>query len=123
VAQSHTPRSSCVRFVAVVTAGSRNTRLQAARYALPGLDLHQPIAPASWRLRLFCRVVCSGRACPTQHAVTRKILHYIRLFLIPSRAQAATETRRRGAAAKGAVVPNCHDYAGFWYEPLALARL
>jgi hypothetical protein len=55
VAQSHTPRSSCVRFVAVVTAGSRNTRLQAARYALPGLDFHQPIAPASWRLRLFCQ--------------------------------------------------------------------
>jgi hypothetical protein len=50
VAQSHTPHSSCVRFVAIVTAGSRNTRLQATRYALPGLDFHQPIAPASWRL-------------------------------------------------------------------------
>jgi hypothetical protein len=32
--------------VAAITAGSRNTRLQAARYALPGLDLHQLIAPA-----------------------------------------------------------------------------
>ena len=50
MAQSHTPCSSCVRFVAVVAFGSRNTRLQAARYALPGLDLHQRIAPASWRL-------------------------------------------------------------------------
>ena len=28
---------------------SRNTRYQAARYALPGLDFHQRIAPASWR--------------------------------------------------------------------------
>src|SRR5206468_7695478 len=45
----HTPRNSCVRFVAGVTAGSRNTRFQAARYALPALDFHQPIAPASWR--------------------------------------------------------------------------
>ena len=43
----HTPRNRCVRFVAAVTAGSRNTRFQAARYALPGLDLHQLIAPAS----------------------------------------------------------------------------
>src|SRR5215216_3772276 len=43
----HTPRNRCVRFVAGVTAGSRNTRFQAARYALPGLDLHQLIAPAS----------------------------------------------------------------------------
>jgi hypothetical protein len=25
---------------------SRNTRRQATRYALPGLDFHQPIAPA-----------------------------------------------------------------------------
>jgi hypothetical protein len=29
--------------------GSRNTRFQAARYALPGLDFHQLIAPTSWR--------------------------------------------------------------------------
>jgi hypothetical protein len=45
----HTPRNRCVRFVAGVAAVSRNTRFQAARYALPGLDFHQPIAPASWR--------------------------------------------------------------------------
>ena len=50
MAQSHTPCSSCVRFVALVASGSRNTRLQVARYALPGLDFHQRIAPASWRL-------------------------------------------------------------------------
>jgi len=42
----HTPRNRCVRFVAGVTAGSRNTRFQAARYALPGPDLHRLIAPA-----------------------------------------------------------------------------
>jgi hypothetical protein len=48
-AQSHTPRNSCVRFAAGVAVGSRNTRFQAARYALPGLDFHQLIAPASWR--------------------------------------------------------------------------
>ena len=46
VAQSHTPRNRCVRFVAVVTAGSRNTRFQAACWALPGPDLHRLIAPA-----------------------------------------------------------------------------
>ncbi len=34
VAQSHTPRNRCVRFVAGVAAGSRNTRYQAARYGL-----------------------------------------------------------------------------------------
>jgi hypothetical protein len=48
-AQSHTPRTRCVRFVAGVTVGSRNTRFQAARYALPGPDFHRLIAPASWR--------------------------------------------------------------------------
>ena len=44
------PEAWLFRIVAVVTSGSRNTRLQATRYALPGLDFHQPIAPASWRL-------------------------------------------------------------------------
>jgi hypothetical protein len=34
VAHSHTPRTRCVRFVFGVTAASRNTRLQAARYGL-----------------------------------------------------------------------------------------
>ena len=46
MAQSHTPRSSCVRFVFGLAIASRNARLQAARYALPGLDFHQLIAPA-----------------------------------------------------------------------------
>jgi hypothetical protein len=50
VAQSHIPRDSCVCFVAGLTTGiSRNTRFQAARYALPGPDFHRLIAPASWR--------------------------------------------------------------------------
>jgi hypothetical protein len=48
VAQSHIPRDSCVCFVAGLTTGiSRNTRFQAARYALPGPDFHRLIAPAS----------------------------------------------------------------------------
>jgi hypothetical protein len=34
VAQSHTPRNCCVRFVFGVAAASRNTRFQAARYGL-----------------------------------------------------------------------------------------
>jgi hypothetical protein len=34
VAQSHTPRTRSVRFVAGVAVGSRNTRSQAARYGL-----------------------------------------------------------------------------------------
>jgi hypothetical protein len=43
----HTPHSNrCVRFVAGVTVGSRNTRYQAACSALPGPDLHRLIAPA-----------------------------------------------------------------------------
>jgi hypothetical protein len=42
-----TPRNRCVRFVAGVTVGSRNTRFQAACWALPGSDLHRLIAPAS----------------------------------------------------------------------------
>src|SRR5215467_2022361 len=45
-AQSHTPRNRCVRFVAGVAVGSRNTRFQAACWALPGSDLHRLIAPA-----------------------------------------------------------------------------
>jgi hypothetical protein len=46
-AQSHTPRNRCVRFVAGVAVGSRNTRFLAACWALPGSDLHRLIAPAS----------------------------------------------------------------------------
>src|ERR1700732_2731839 len=46
-AQSHTPRNRCVRFVFGIAAASRNTRFQAACWALPGPDLHRPIAPAS----------------------------------------------------------------------------
>jgi len=39
VAQSHTPQPCCVRFGRAVTGRTRNTRYQAARYALPGRDL------------------------------------------------------------------------------------
>ena len=46
VAQSHTPRNRCVRFVFGVTAASRNTRFQATCWTLPGPDLHRLIAPA-----------------------------------------------------------------------------
>src|ERR1700724_107143 len=46
-AQSHTPRNRCVRFVFGIAAASRNTRFQAACWALPGPDLPRPIAPAS----------------------------------------------------------------------------
>ena len=42
----HTPRDRCVRFVFGIIGASRNTRVQAARYALPGRDLHRLIAPA-----------------------------------------------------------------------------
>ena len=34
MAHSHTPRNRCVRFVFGITAASRNTRFQAARYGL-----------------------------------------------------------------------------------------
>jgi hypothetical protein len=43
---NHTPRNRCVRFVAGVAVGSRNTRFQAACWALPGSDFHRLIAPA-----------------------------------------------------------------------------
>jgi hypothetical protein len=39
VAQSHTPQAHCVRFGRAVAGRTRNTRYQAARYALPGRDL------------------------------------------------------------------------------------
>src|SRR5947209_9998205 len=45
-ALSHTPRNRCVRFVFGIAAASRNTRFQAACWALPGPDLHRLIAPA-----------------------------------------------------------------------------
>src|SRR5215472_9478697 len=38
-AQSHTPRTRCVRFVAGVAVGSRNTRFRAACWALPGVGI------------------------------------------------------------------------------------
>lgn len=38
VAQSHTSQARCVRFGRAVTGRTRNTRYQAARYALPGRD-------------------------------------------------------------------------------------
>src|SRR5262249_4466995 len=51
VAQSHTPRTRCVRIVFGVAAASRNTRFQAARYGLTWVGL----APTdrgsfAWRL-------------------------------------------------------------------------
>src|SRR5258707_8478389 len=61
VAHSHTPRTRCVRFVFGVTAASRNTRLQAARYGLTWAGL----APAdraslAWRLPSFDHLVGAG---------------------------------------------------------------
>ena len=54
MAHSHTPRTSCVRFVFGVTAASRNTRFQAARYGLTRVGL-APTDRASfaWRLPSF----------------------------------------------------------------------
>jgi hypothetical protein len=61
VAHSHTPRTRCVRFVFGVTAASRNTRFQAARYGLTWAGL----APAdraslAWRLPSFDHLVGAG---------------------------------------------------------------
>ncbi len=53
-AQSHTPRNRCVRFVAGVAVGSRNTCFQAACWALPGSDLH--------RSRQLCLATSQRRA-------------------------------------------------------------
>ncbi len=54
VAQSHTPRNRCVRFVAAVAVSSRNTRFQAARYGPTWAGLSPPdraslLAPTSIR--------------------------------------------------------------------------
>jgi hypothetical protein len=90
VAHSHTPRNSCVRFVFGVTAASRNTRFQAARYGLTlvGFALRNgegfadivettyPCASSSSRTKLILAYgPCSGcdRIKPTQTAKPRKI--------------------------------------------------
>src|SRR5262249_60634718 len=61
VAHSHTPRTSCVRFVFGVAAASRNTRFQAARYGLTCVGL-SPTDRASfaWRLPSFDHLVGAG---------------------------------------------------------------
>ena len=47
---NHTPHATAVYASRQpLLSDSRNTRFQAARCALPGLDFHQPIAPVSWR--------------------------------------------------------------------------
>ena len=61
MAQSHTPRNRCVRFVFGVTAASRNTRFQAVRYDLTWTGL----APAdrasfAWRLPSFDHLAGAG---------------------------------------------------------------
>ena len=50
VAQSHTLQVHCVTFGQVVTGRTRNTHYRAARYALPGRDLH-PLDRASFAWR------------------------------------------------------------------------
>src|SRR5215471_6535564 len=63
VARSQTPRNCCVRFVAGVTVGSRNTCYRAARYGLTrtGLapvGLHQLLlAPSEIQARQTCPIV------------------------------------------------------------------
>jgi hypothetical protein len=61
VAQSHTPRTRCVRFVFGVTAASRNTRFQAARYGLAWARL-SPADRASFAWRLPSSITSSARA-------------------------------------------------------------
>src|SRR5206468_12909861 len=51
--------------------GSRNTRFQAARYALPGLDFHQLIAPASWRTSIRATDHPSSRIASMQQPFDR----------------------------------------------------
>ena len=47
---NHTPYATAVYASRpALPSDSRNTRFQAACYALPGLDFHQLTAPASWR--------------------------------------------------------------------------
>jgi hypothetical protein len=46
---NHTPHAIAVYASQPASPSARNTRFQAARYALPGLDFHQLIAPAYWR--------------------------------------------------------------------------
>ncbi|MGZ5202249.1 MAG: hypothetical protein ACXWIW_12665 [Croceibacterium sp.] len=47
---NHTPHAAAVYASPPASPPiSRNTRFQAVRYTLPGLDFHQLIAPASWR--------------------------------------------------------------------------
>ncbi len=57
MAHSHTPRNRCVRFVFGVTAASRNTRFQAARYDLTWAGL-APADRASFCWRLPSNDLC-----------------------------------------------------------------
>src|SRR6266705_5129360 len=71
VAQSQTPRNCCVRFVAAVTVGSRNTHYRAARYGLTraGLSpagLHQLLLAPSERGAEFKTFECDGLTCGCQ---------------------------------------------------------
>ena len=59
---NHTPHAAAVYASRPpLLSVSRNTRFQAARYALPGLDFHQLIAPASWRS--FAHPTASAETC------------------------------------------------------------
>jgi len=84
VAQSHTPRTGCVRFVFGVAAASRNTRFQAARYGLTWTGL-SPADRASfaWRLPSFDHLVGerehARRNCQAQRLGGLKVDHQLEL--------------------------------------------
>jgi hypothetical protein len=62
VAQSHTPRNSCVRFVFGFAAASRNTRFQAARHGLTWAGLApSDRASFAWRLPSLDRLVGTAK--------------------------------------------------------------
>jgi len=58
---NHTPHATAVYASRpALPPDSRNTRFQAARYALPGLDFHQLTAPASWRTSTHPTIAAIG---------------------------------------------------------------
>ena len=79
MAHSHTPRNRCVRFVFGITAASRNTRFQAARYGLTWAGL-APANRASFAGAFSYSITSSARASsmggmvrPSARAVGRLI--------------------------------------------------
>ena len=81
MAHSHTPRNRCVRFVFGITAASRNTRFQAARYGLTWAGL-APADRASFAGAFPYSITSSARTSRIGGTSTPSALAVLRLMTI-----------------------------------------